>query len=56
MKIMIFDEVYNMRPDPSNPCRECVLNRSGICPKIPASLCIEYGGFFQSSNTKIFTL
>lgn len=56
MKIMIFDNVYNICTDLTNPCRECVLRRSEICPKIPASLCIEFGGGLRPSNTKIFTL
>ena len=55
MKIMIFDEVYNGRIGPSNPCRECILRKDGTCVKIPQSICIWYGGF-QSSDTKIFTL
>lgn len=55
MKIMIFDEVYNGRISPPNPCSECILSKDRICSKIPAALCIEYGGF-QSSDTKIFTL
>ena len=55
MKIMIFDEVYNGHTSQQNPCRECILSKDRICSKIPASLCIEYGGF-QKSDTKIFTL
>lgn len=55
MKMMLFDKTYNMYVNPSNPCRECILNRGATCSKIPATLCIEYGGF-QESNTKIFTL
>lgn len=56
MKIMIFDNVYNIYTDLTNPCSKCVLRRSEICPRIPASLCIEFGGGLQPSNTKIFTL
>lgn len=56
MKIMIFDNVYNIYTDLTNQCCECVLRRSEICPKIPTSLCIEFGGGLQPSNTKIFTL
>ena len=55
MKIMIFNEVYNGHITPPNPCRECILSQDRICSRIPASLCIEYGGF-QKSDTKIFTL
>lgn len=56
MKIMIFDKVYNTHASLTNPCRECTLSRDPICPRIPASLCIELGGGLQPSNTKIFTL
>lgn len=56
MKIMLFDKAYNMYVNPSNPCRKCMLkNRSKTCSKIPARLCVKYGGF-QESETKIFTL
>lgn len=56
MKIMIFDNVYNTYTDLTHPCRECVLRKSEICSKIPASLCIDFGGGLRPSNTKIFTL
>lgn len=56
MKIMIFDNVYDAGANVTSPCRECTLSRDPICPKIPASLCIELGGGFRPSNTKIFTL
>lgn len=56
MKIMIFDKVYNICANVTNPCRECTLSKDLICPKIPASLCIELEGGFHPSNTKIFTL
>ena len=54
MKVMIFDKGYNACVNPSYPCRECAL-KGGVCGKISAAFCIEYGGF-QSSDTKIFTL
>lgn len=56
MKIMIFGNVYDICANLTNPCRECALSKDPICPKIPASLCIELGGRFHPSNTKIFTL
>lgn len=54
MKILLFNKPYNSYPNPSNPCRECILNGDRMCLKMPAVLCL-YGGFKQS-DTKIFTL
>jgi hypothetical protein len=53
--MLLFGKPYKIDVNPSNPCQECILNRSNMCSKIPAAFCIEYGGF-QSSDTKIFTL
>ncbi len=55
MKILLFNTPYKIYVNPCNPCKKCILDRNGMCPKVPTAICIEYGGF-QPSDTKIFTL